>query len=49
MYDMVKLFYVIDKTEFTSFLQDDATNTSVVVPTTHTIKEVPIVWKGLNW
>jgi hypothetical protein len=49
MYDMVELFDVIDKTEFTSFLQDDVTNTSIVVPTTHTIKEVLIVWKGLKW
>jgi hypothetical protein len=46
--DMVELFDVIDKTESTLVLQDDVTNTSVVVPTTHTIKEVPIVWKGLN-
>jgi hypothetical protein len=48
MYDMVKLFHVIDKMEFTPFLQDDTTNIFVVIPTTHTIKEVPIVWKGLN-
>jgi hypothetical protein len=48
MYDMVELFDVIDKTKSTLFLQDDTTNTSVVVPTTHTIKEVLIVWKGLN-
>ncbi len=45
MYDMVEFFDVINKTEFTSLWQDDVTNTYVVVPTTHTIKEVPIVGK----
>lgn len=35
MYDMVEFFHVIDKMEFTSFLQDDATNISIVILTTH--------------
>jgi hypothetical protein len=46
--DMAKLLDVIEKRESTSFLQDDITSTFVVVLTTHTIKEVPIMWKGLD-
>jgi hypothetical protein len=50
MYDMVndmaELLDVIGKTKLTSFWQDDVTNTFVIISTMHTIKEVPIVWKG---
>jgi hypothetical protein len=46
---MVELLDVIDKRESISFLQDEATNTFIVVSTTHTMKKMPIVWKGLDW
>jgi hypothetical protein len=47
--DMVEFLDVIDKTESSSFLQDDVISTFDVMLTTHTIKEVPIVWKGSDW
>lgn len=47
--DMAELLDVIDKRELASFLQDNAMNIFIVVSTTHTTKEVPIVWKGPNW
>jgi hypothetical protein len=47
--DMVELLNVIDKTNITSFLQDDSTSIFIVVSTTHIIKEVLLVWKGPNW
>jgi hypothetical protein len=46
--DIVELLDVIDKMDSTSFLQDDNTITFTIVLTTHTIKEVHVVWKGLN-
>jgi hypothetical protein len=46
---MVELLDVIDKMNSTSFLQDDSISIFTIVSTTHTIKEVPVVWKGLNW
>jgi hypothetical protein len=48
VYDMVELLDVIDKMDLTSILQDDDTNTFIVVSTTHIIKEVLVVWKGPN-
>jgi hypothetical protein len=48
MYDMAEILDVIDKTKLISFLQDNATNIFIVISTTHTIKEVPIVWKDLD-
>jgi hypothetical protein len=47
--DMVKLLDVIDKTDSTSFWQDNCTSTFHVVSTMHIIKKVPIVWKGPDW
>ncbi len=47
--DMVELLVVINKKELIFFLQDNAMITFDVVSTTHTIKDVPIVWKGPNW
>jgi hypothetical protein len=47
--DMVEILEVINKMESISFLQDNATSTFIVVSTTHTTKEVPIVWKCLDW
>jgi hypothetical protein len=47
--DMVELLDVIDKTDITSFLQDNNTSIFIVVSTTHIIKEVLLVWKGPNW
>jgi len=47
--DMVELLDVIDKTDITSFLQDNSTSIFIVVSTTHIIKEVLLVWKGPNW
>jgi hypothetical protein len=46
--DMVELLEVIEKMELASFLQDDAMNMFTMVSTTHTTKEVPVVWKGLD-
>ncbi len=36
--DMAELLNVIDKTDLVSFLQDNSTNTFIVVSTMHTIK-----------
>ncbi len=46
--DMVELLNVIDRMHSTSFLQDNNTSTFIVVSTTHTIKKVFVVWKGLD-
>jgi hypothetical protein len=46
--DMAELLDVIDKMDSTSFLQDNNISTFTIVSTTHKIKEVPIVWKGLD-
>jgi hypothetical protein len=43
--DMVEILEFINKMELISFLQNNTTNTFVVVSTTHTTKEVSIVWK----
>lgn len=43
--DMVELLDVINKMESTSFLQEDGTSTFIVVSTTHTIKEVLVMWR----
>ncbi len=40
---------VIDTIELVSFLQDNVAITFVVVSTMHIMKEVPIVWKDLDW
>jgi len=47
--DMAKLLVVINKTNSTSFLQDDDTSTFIIVSMTHIIKEVHVAWKGLDW
>jgi hypothetical protein len=44
--DMAKLLDVLDKMDWTSFLQDDSTSTFNVVSTFHIIKKVLVVWKG---
>jgi hypothetical protein len=44
---MVKLLN-INKREMISYLQDDTTIIIVIVSNTHTTKEIPIVWKGLD-
>jgi len=44
--DMTKLLNVVNKREMVSYLQDDTKSIIVVVSTTHTTKEIPIVWKG---
>ncbi len=46
--DMAELLDVIDKMESISFLQEDDTSTFIIVSTTHTIKEVLVIWKGSN-
>jgi len=46
---MAKPLVVIDKTDSTSFLQNDDTSTFIIVSMTHIIKEVHVVWKGLEW
>jgi hypothetical protein len=43
--NMVTLLDVIDKEMTTSFLQDNATSTIVVVCTTHITKDIQVVWK----
>jgi hypothetical protein len=43
---MAELLDVLDKMDWTSFLQDDNTNTFNVVSTFHIIKKVLVVWKG---
>ncbi len=45
---MVELLNIVDKKEMVSYLQDDTTNTIVVISTTHTTKDIPTVWKCLN-
>jgi hypothetical protein len=40
---MVELLDVIDKRESIWFLQDETTNTFIVVSTMHTTKKMPIV------
>jgi hypothetical protein len=47
--NMAGLLDVIDKESCASFLMDNATRTIVVIYTTHSMKDVPIVWKGLDW
>jgi hypothetical protein len=47
--DMIELLDVINKINKTSFLQDDNTNTFIIVFMTHIIKEVFVVWKGPYW
>jgi hypothetical protein len=47
--NMSGLLDVINKESSTSFLQDDVTRTIAIVCTTHSMKDVPIVWKGLDW
>jgi hypothetical protein len=49
-YDKINniLLDVIDKELSTSFLHDDATRTITIICTTHSTKDVPIVWKGLD-
>jgi hypothetical protein len=46
--DMAELLNVIDKMDSTSFLQEDNTSIFIVVSTTHTIKEVLVMWKGAD-
>jgi hypothetical protein len=46
---MVELLDVIDKRESISFLQDETTNTFIVILTTYITKKMPIIWKGLDW
>jgi hypothetical protein len=52
-YDRVKnmagLLDVIDKESCALFLMDNATRTIAIICTTHYMKDVLIVWKGLNW
>jgi ABC-type uncharacterized transport system ATPase subunit len=45
---MVGFLDVIDKEEMASILHDNATRTSTVVCTTHTIKDDPTMWIGPN-
>ncbi len=47
--DMVELLIIIDKKELVFFWQDNVMITFDVVSTTHTTKDVPIVWKGRYW
>ncbi len=47
--NMSGLLDVINKESLASFLQDDVTRTITIVCTTHSMKDVPIVWKGLDW
>ncbi len=44
--DMANLLDVVDKRERISSLQDDAISIIVVMSTTHTSKEIHVVWKG---
>jgi hypothetical protein len=46
--DMAELLDVLDKMDWTSFLQDDDTSTFNVVSTIHIIKKVLVMWKGSN-
>jgi len=47
--NMSRLLDVMDKESSTSFLQNDVTWTINVIYTTHSLKDVPIIWKGPNW
>ncbi len=47
--NMSGLLDVMDKESSALFLQDDVTWTIDVDYTTHSMKNVPIIWKGLNW
>jgi hypothetical protein len=47
--NMAGLLDVIDKESCASFFMDDGTRTIVVICTTHSMKDVPIVWKCLDW
>jgi hypothetical protein len=40
---------VINKESCASFFMDDATKIIVIICTTHNTKDVPTIWKGLNW
>jgi hypothetical protein len=46
---MACLLDVINKESCTSFLMDIATRTIIVICTTHSTKNILIVWKGSNW
>jgi hypothetical protein len=46
--NMLGLLDFINKESCTSFLMDDATRTIVVICTTHSMKNILIVWKGPN-
>ncbi len=52
-YDKIKnmagMLDVIDKESCASFLMDDATRTIAIIYTIHSMKDVLIVWKGLDW
>jgi hypothetical protein len=47
--NMSGLLDVINKESLASFLQDDAIRTIAIVCTTHNTKDVPTIWKGLDW
>ncbi len=47
--NMASLLDVIDKESCVAFFMDDTTRTIVVIYTTHSMKDAPIVWKGLDW
>jgi ABC-type uncharacterized transport system ATPase subunit len=46
--NMAGLLDIIDKESCALFLMDNATRTITVVCTTHNMKDVLIVWKGLD-
>jgi hypothetical protein len=47
--NMAGLLDVVDKESCVSFLMDDATRIIIIIYTIHITKDVPIVWKGLDW
>jgi hypothetical protein len=47
--NMAGMLDVIDKESCASFLMDDATRTIAIIYTTHSMKDVLIIWKGPNW
>jgi hypothetical protein len=46
---MANLLDVIDKESCTLFFMDNATRTIIIVYTTHNMKGIPTIWKGLDW
>jgi hypothetical protein len=47
--NMAGLLDVINKESCASFLMDNATRTIVIIYTTHSMKDILIVRKGLDW